>query len=160
MTTKQATKPSRTAPIYDSRTFEPRRGIGRLLGQVKMAMASEVDQELAPFDITAAQFVILTSLAESGPGPTSVLCQSVSYDQGAMTRMIDRLERKGLVRRARCVDDRRRVNLELTAEGKAVYPKLIAAAVTVQNRMLHGFSKAEVDQLEAMLRKMLSNAGT
>jgi DNA-binding MarR family transcriptional regulator len=157
MTVKQAT---RTAPIYDTRTFEPRRGIGRLLGQVKMAMAAEIDQELAPFDITAAQFVILVSLAESGPGPTSVLCQSVQYDQGAMTRMIDRLERKGFVRRARCVDDRRRVNLELTPEGKAVYPKLIAAAAAVQNRMLQGFNRSEVDQLEAMLKRMLSNAGT
>ena len=157
MTTKQATRPG---AIYDPKTFEPRRGIGRLLGQVKMAMGGELDQELAEFDITSAQFVILTSLAESGPGPTSVLCQSVSYDQGAMTRMIDRLERKGLVRRARCVDDRRRVNLELTAEGKAVYPKLIAAAAIVQNRMLQGFSRVEVDQLEAMLRRMLSNAGT
>ena len=157
MTTKQAT---RDAPIYDTRTFEPRRGIGRLLGQVKMAMAAELDQEIAPFGLTSAQFVILTSLAESGPGPTSVLCQSVSYDQGAMTRMIDRLERKGFVRRARCVDDRRRVNLELTPEGKAAYPKLIAAAAAVQNRMLQGFSRSEVDQLELTLRRMLSNAGT
>lgn len=157
MTTKLATRPG---AIYDPRTFEPKRGIGRLLGQVKMAMGAELDQELAPFDITSAQFVILVTLAESGPGPTSVLCQSVSYDQGAMTRMIDRLERKGFVRRARCVDDRRRVNLELTAEGKAVYPKLIAAAAAVQNHMLQGFSRPEVDQLEALLRRMLSNAGT
>ena len=123
-----------------------------------MALTDALDGELAPLGITAAQFVILVSLAEAGTGPTSVLCKSVSYDQGAMTRMIDRLEKKGLVRRARCADDRRRVNLELTAEGKSVYPKLLAGAANVQNRLLRGFTKTEVRTLEALLLRMLDNA--
>ena len=143
--------------IYDPKTYEPRRGVGRLLGRVKMAISEALDEELAPLDITSAQFVILATLAEGDAGPTSVLCKSVSYDQGAMTRMIDRLERKGLVRRLRCPDDRRRVNLELTAEGRAVYPKLIASAATVLNRFLHGFTKSEVQQLEGLLQRMLAN---
>ncbi len=143
--------------IYDPKTFEPRRGIGRLLSQVKMAISEALDVELEPLDITAAQFVILVTLAEGNAGPTSVLCKSVSYDQGAMTRMIDRLERKGLVRRQRCPDDRRRINLELTAEGKAVYPKLLEGAAKVQNRFLRGFSKTEVEHLEVLLRRMLAN---
>src|SRR5262245_50599973 len=157
MGVKTALAPS---AIYDPRSFELRNCVGRLLTQVRMSMAEALDAELAPLGLTAAQFVILVMLADSDADSASGLCKSVSYDQGAMTRMIDRLERKGFVRRARCVDDRRRVNLELTPEGKAVYPKLIAAAAAVQNRMLQGFSKAEVDQLEAMLRRMLSNAGT
>jgi DNA-binding MarR family transcriptional regulator len=145
------------AVIYDPKTFEPRRAVGRLLGQVKMALTDALDAELAPLGITAAQYVILVLLAEAGPGPASDLCRSVSYDQGAMTRMIDRLEKKGLVRRARCADDRRRVNLELTSEGKAVYPKLLAGAANVQNRLLRGFAKPEVRALEALLQRMLAN---
>jgi DNA-binding MarR family transcriptional regulator len=144
--------------IYDPKTFEPRRGIGRLLSQVKMAISEALDVEFEPLDITAAQFVILVTLAEGNAGPTSVLCKSVSYDQGAMTRMIDRLERKGLVRRQRCPDDRRRINLELTSEGRAVYPKLLEGAAKVQNRFLRGFSRAEVEQMEVLLRRMLANA--
>lgn len=146
------------AAVYDPNAFEPRRAAGRLIGQVKMALTDALDEELAPLGITAAQYVILVSLAEAGSGSTSVLCRSVSYDQGAMTRMIDRLEKKGLVRRARSADDRRRVNLELTAEGKTVYPKLLAGAAHVQNRLLRGFTKAEVRTLEALLRRMLDNA--
>jgi DNA-binding MarR family transcriptional regulator len=74
-----------------------------------------------------------------------------------MTRMIDRLERKGLVQRIRCPEDRRKINLELTAEGKAVYPRLIESAVAVLNRYLRGFTRAEIEQLEASLKKMLAN---
>jgi DNA-binding MarR family transcriptional regulator len=75
-----------------------------------------------------------------------------------MTRMLDRLERKGLIRRVRCGDDRRKVILELTADGKAVYPKLVATYVAVLNRFLHGFSKADARQLETLLSRMLANA--
>jgi len=145
------------AVIYDASTFEPRNCVGRLLTQVKMSMSEALDEELAPLGITAAQFVVLVMLADADAGSASGLCKTASYDQGAMTRMIDRLERKGFVRRVRSPEDRRRVNLELTAEGRAVYPKLIASAANVNNRFLSGLKKAEVDQLERLLRHMLTN---
>jgi len=75
-----------------------------------------------------------------------------------MTRMIDRLEQKGLIQRTDHPDDRRRVGLELTAEGKTVYPKLKAAAMSVQNRFLRGFTKSDVRQLEILLQRMLANS--
>src|SRR5215471_13467985 len=142
--------------IYEARTFEPKRSIGRLLGNVKMAMGDAIDSELAPFDITGAQFMILVAIASDEADSAASLCRGISYDPGAMTRMIDRLEQKGLIRRTDHPDDRRRVGLELTAEGKAVYPKLRAASVTVQNRFLRGFSKTEVRQLESLLKRMLA----
>jgi DNA-binding MarR family transcriptional regulator len=142
--------------IYDPRTFDPKTAIGGLISRVKMRMFEELDQELERFDITAAQYVILVSLA-NGVDSTSGLCKGVSYDPGAMTRMIDRLEKKGLVRRARSPDDRRVVKLELTDEGKTVYPKLIATAAKVANQKLKGFSKTEASQLEGYLQRMLAN---
>jgi DNA-binding MarR family transcriptional regulator len=143
-------------PIYDPKTFDPKTGIGGLLSRVKMRMFEELDHELERFDITAAQYVILVGLA-SGVDSTSGLCKGVSYDPGAMTRMIDRLEKKGLVRRVRSPEDRRVVKLELSDEGKMVYPKLIATAAEVANRRLEGFTKAEVSELEGYLQRMLTN---
>ena len=80
------------------------------------------------------------------------------YDPGAMTRMVDRLEAKGLVRRARCPNDRRVVNLELTEEGRVAMPQMKACAVVVLNRFLRGFSKDEVRQLETLLTRLIENA--
>ena len=132
---------------YSAKTFDPRTGFGRLLSQVKMELMEALDRELAPLDITAAQYVILASN----------LCKGVSYYPGAMTRMIDWLERKGLVRRIRCPFDRRKINLELTPEGKAVYPRLIESAVVVLNRYLRGFNRDEITQFETFLKRMLAN---
>jgi DNA-binding MarR family transcriptional regulator len=74
-----------------------------------------------------------------------------------MTRMLDRLERRGLVRRVAHPNDRRASKLELTAEGKAVYPKLQAAGMKVLNRFLRGFTREEARQLESLLQRMLEN---
>jgi DNA-binding MarR family transcriptional regulator len=144
--------------IYDLKSYDPKRSIGGLLGRVKIAMVAALDAELAPLDITAAQFVILKSIAIGEAGSASGLCKDISYDPGAMTRMLDRLERRGLVRRVAHPNDRRASNLELTAEGKAVYPKLQAAGMKVLNSFLSGFTQKEARQLESFLQRMLENA--
>ena len=88
----------------------------------------------------------------------SDLCKGISYDAGAMTRMLDRLESKGLIRRNRSTEDRRLMILELTDEGRAAYPRMREISLSVANRFLRGFSKSEARQLEGFLTRMLENA--
>jgi DNA-binding MarR family transcriptional regulator len=143
-------------PIYDAKTYDPKQGIGGLLSRVKLKMMESLEAELAPFGITAAQYVIIVNLA-NGVDSASGLCKSVSYDPGAMTRMLDRLQKKGLVRRVPCSEDRRVMRLALTEEGKAIYPQLTERSLAVLNRRLRGFSKDEVRQLEQLLHRMLKD---
>jgi DNA-binding MarR family transcriptional regulator len=145
-------------PIYDVQSYDPKRSIGGLLGRVKMEIGAALDAELAPLDITAAQYVILMSIALGEAESASGLCKGMSYDPGAMTRMLDRLERRGLVRRVAHPNDRRASNLELTTEGKAVYPKLRESAMKVLNHFLRGFTPSEARQLESYLLRMLESA--
>jgi len=146
------------SPIYDPKTYEPTQSLGRTISRVKLAMMEALDHELEPFDITAAQYVILVTLAAGEADSASGLCKGISYDPGAMTRMIDRLEQKGLIRRVQRPDDRRKVLLELTPEGKTLYPQMRASAANVQNRFLRGFTKADVRTLDGLLKRMLANA--
>ena len=152
--------------IYESSTFQPGRHIGALVSRVKVEMLAALDRELsqdkrlAPLEMSAAQYIIVANLA-AGPGePKSAadLCKVISYDAGAMTRMLDRLEAKGLIRRTRSSQDRRLMNLELTEEGRAAYPRMREISMAVANRFLRGFTKAEARQLEGFLNRMLDNA--
>lgn len=142
--------------VYDPQTYNPKTAIGALISRVKMKLLDAMEKELAPYDISAAQYVILVNLA-NGVDSASSLCKGVSYDPGAMTRMLDRLERKGLVKRVRSPDDRRVVRLALTDEGKSVYPKLVASAAKITNRHLEGFTKTEAQQLETLLQRILDH---
>src|SRR5882762_6047135 len=150
--------------IYTAETFSVSKSVFRLINRVKTEALAALDQALASdpevsaLEVSAAQYVIIATLAEQEASSSTQLCKSFSYDAGAMTRMVDRLEAKGLVQRRRCIDDRRLINLELTESGWALFPKMKALTGAVKTRFLQGFSKAEVEQLEAYLQRMLENA--
>lgn len=144
--------------IYDPKSFEPASSVGYLVNRVRTSLFNAIDQELAPLEVTSAQYIIMAQLFYGMAESPSQLCQSISYDPGAMTRMIDRLEAKGVIRRVRHPQDRRALTLELTDEGKAVFPKLRISVISVMNRFLKGFTKTEARQLEGLLQRVLANA--
>ena len=155
----------RLADVYDIETYQPRKGVGHLLSRVRHEMlaaldqALEADAELSALEISSAQFIVIAALAlAETPKSASDLCKGISYDAGAMTRMIDRLESKGLIRRNRRPEDRRVVYLELTEEGTRAYPRMREVSMGVVNRFLQGFSATEARQLESFLSRMLQNA--
>ena len=135
----------------------PRHGVLRLINRARVEMVDAMDRALAPFEITAPQLIVLASVANREADSAAALCKSISYDPGAMTRMIDRLEQKGLVRRIPNPDDRRAMNVELTAAGKALYPQLLAVKESVQAHLLRTFSAEEIHQLESLLKRMIAN---
>jgi DNA-binding MarR family transcriptional regulator len=151
--------------IYDSSTYQPRKSVGALLSRVRVEMLSALDRELeadrrlAPLELSAAQFIVIANLATAeGPMSASDLCKGISYDAGAMTRMLDRLEAKGLISRSRSTEDRRLMHLELTEPGRAGYPRMREISMSVANRFLRGFTRSEARQLEGFLGRMLENA--
>lgn len=151
--------------VYDIETYQPRTGVGHLLSRVRTEMllaldkALASDEVLAPLELSAAQFIVIATLALADTAKSSSdLCRGISYDAGAMTRMIDRLESKGLIRRHRRPDDRRVVYIELTEEGTRAFPRMKVISMGVVNRFLRGFSQAEARQLESFLTRMLENA--
>jgi MarR family multiple antibiotic resistance transcriptional regulator len=149
--------------IYDVATYQPASCVGQLMYRVRAAQMSALDEalaqdpDLAALEVSAAQYVIISVLAKRGVDSAAQLCKDLSYDAGAMTRMIDRLEAKGLISRRRCPEDRRLVKLELTEAGLAALPKLRACSVRVLNHFLRGFSSEEARQLEGFMVRMLQN---
>ncbi|HUN27332.1 MAG TPA: MarR family transcriptional regulator [Steroidobacteraceae bacterium] len=161
------TKHTRTAEteVYDRESYQPRESIGSLISRVRGNMlgaldeALAADEHLAVLGVTASQFVVIASLAQTDEARSaSELCKVISYDAGAMTRMIDRLEAKGLIRRERCEDDRRLVYLQLTEAGRAAYPRMRELSRRVQNRFLSAIGKIEALELEKQLRRLLEQS--
>lgn len=153
------------ASIYDIETYEPKAGLGHLIGRVRAELLAALDAELAhdrvlqPLEVTGAQLIVIVNLAgRDSAVSASALCRGISYDAGAMTRMLDRLEAKGLIRRARCAEDRRLILLELTEAGREAYPRIREISMRVMNHFLRGFTPAEARQLESLMTRMLKNA--
>jgi DNA-binding MarR family transcriptional regulator len=144
----------RTADGAHPEPDEMYRAIGGLLRTVRTELLSSLDRELAEHRISGAQHAILATLAEGGIDSAAGLCRAMSYDPGAMTRMLDRLECKGFIRRVPCIYDRRSARLELTAEGRAAYPVQKEAGAKVLGRRLKSLTLAEARQLYELLTRL------
>jgi MarR family multiple antibiotic resistance transcriptional regulator len=131
--------------------------VGYLVARARTALLTSLDTELEPFGLTGAQFAVLKNVAEGTAATAADLCRTMHYDTGSMTRMLDRLEEKAVLRRERCTEDRRVVFLRMTTTGKELLPQLRSAAARVLSRHLAGFSPEEVDNLKQYLDRMIEN---
>ena len=85
------------------------------------------------------------------------LCAQLRHDSGALTRVIDQLEARGLVQRERSREDRRAVQLRLTDAGQTIVAALIPSVVDKLNLALRDFSKAESAELNRLLTKLITS---
>jgi DNA-binding MarR family transcriptional regulator len=131
--------------------------VGYLLGRARASLLSGLDAELAPFGLTGMQFAALKHIGEGAARTAADLCRFMQYDTGAMTRILDRLEAKALVRRERSREDRRSVTLRLTPGGRAQITRLTTLAVRVLEAHLAGFTNDETEALKSYLGRMIDN---
>jgi DNA-binding MarR family transcriptional regulator len=131
--------------------------VGYLMSRARASLLSGLDERLEQFGVNAIQFAVLKHLAHGDAGTAADLCRVMHYDGGSMTRVVDRLEERGFLRRERCREDRRVVYLRVTPNGRALLPRLLEAASEVIEAHLAGFSLTETEMLRAYLKRMIEN---
>ena len=74
--------------------------------------------------------------------------------RASITRLVDRLEGKGLVRRTHSQEDRRRVDCMITAEGSELLEGLDGPVDEADRRLMNGFTKADLETLAGLLDRV------
>lgn len=146
-----------TDPLYSVDDFRNEESIGLLISMVRTQLMATFDNELADLGLTGAQLPVLYWIKQTPEATAATLCRLICTDTGSMTRMLNRLEEKGFVRRFRSQADRRVIHLELTAAGKALWPMITPRVVKILNRFLTGFKRSELEELKSLLRRILAN---
>jgi DNA-binding MarR family transcriptional regulator len=144
-------------PFYVAGQHRPDKSVGFLMRKVMGSVLAQVDAQLSAYDLTYVQWLPLYKLVMKEGNTVAGLARELDIDPGAMTRSLDRLEAKGLVRRERSTEDRRVVHLVLTEEGRKVARKVPTVLSGVMNGHLRGFSEAEWHLLLEFLNRMLTN---
>jgi DNA-binding MarR family transcriptional regulator len=144
--------------FYQPDNLRTEESVGYLMRRIMGAVSMAIEHELEPTGLTNAQWVPLVKLYMGKASTVAELARECMMDAGGTTRLLDRLEAKGLVRRTRSSEDRRVVNLELTDEGRAIAKEIPAVICGVQNSHMRGFTLEEWQQLKVLLRRMLGNA--
>jgi DNA-binding MarR family transcriptional regulator len=145
------------------REAQPELEVGALqvtgrLSRIGPLLARRQESVFSRFGLNRGEVGALSALRIAGPphrlSPTR-LGRGLMLSSAGVTSRIDRLERRGLVRRLPDPDDRRGVIVELTDQGLEVVDAAVAAITISDRQLLERLEAHEVAQLEAILRKLL-----
>lgn len=131
---------------------------GYWVTRLAKAMESDFEMRLVAHDMTRASWAVLSAIFHDNKTTPAALASFIGIDGAAITRHLDRIEKQGLVVRDRSLSDRRSVNLKVTKKGARLAPKIAAHSMATNKKFLGGLNRAEIEQLVAIARKMLSNA--
>jgi len=134
-------------------------GLGRLLLRVVREMRTAFDRKLEDVGLTAQQAEILFRCSRAGELTPKQLTNLLSTDNAGVTRLVDRLERKGLVTRHASAADRRSVTVRLTRSGTALVPRVRRLAHAQRRHIFAGLSATEQKQMRGLLHRILDNVG-
>jgi MarR family transcriptional regulator, 2-MHQ and catechol-resistance regulon repressor len=130
------------------RTFVKLIRASSLLGQ-------RVHQPILKIDLTESQFGVLEALLHLGPLPQRQLAEKILRSHGNVTLVVDQLEKRGLVRRARGDTDRRMMLVQLTEEGRALVSGVFPAHAAHVADELSRLTEEEQRALGQLCRRLL-----
>jgi DNA-binding MarR family transcriptional regulator len=109
---------------------------------------------LAEAGVDLQSWRVLAVLSEYGEQPVGAVSQLTSINFSTLSRLLDRMRRKGLIEKRRDGADGRSVAVHLTAAGRAKAEFLIPHALAYEMAMTRTFSKAEVETFKQLLAKL------
>lgn len=143
--------------FYSADSYRVRDSIGYLMKRVTAMMMDRIEASFQSHDFTFTQWVVLMYLRDGISITPAGICRELRHDSGALTRVIDQLEERGLITRHRSREDRRVVELELTRSGRETAEMLIPLTVSCLNDALGVFTLEEAAQLKSLLHRMFTH---
>lgn len=131
--------------------------IGYLTRYAHRAFVKALTDELAPHGILSGQWSVLRILWDI-EGLTQVeLADRMRVEKASLTGVLEGMERRGLILRVRNEDDRRKINITLTAQGRRLKRQLLPYAAEINRKATRGMSGAEKAQLRGLMEKLIQN---
>jgi DNA-binding MarR family transcriptional regulator len=111
------------------------------------------------FDLTPEQWMVLVRLWEKDARTQGELCDATTRDASTMSRIVDSMVKRSLVRRALDPNDARSRIIVLTEEGRAASGVLVPVVRALVQRIEAGIPEADLEVTRRTLRRMTENLG-
>ena len=121
------------------------------------AVAGGVDREAAACDLTPMEFTVVRLFLTDLEWTATELAQMLSVDASSMSRVVNKLVERGVLRRRRPREDRRLVFLKLTEEGVALGLELHEKAHSYEKKLTRGISPEDLEVFLETIRRIVAN---
>lgn len=116
----------------------------RMFNRIKADCCRHINEQV---DLTPSQFTALRYLNQHNRNMLSDLAEGLNISNAAVTKMTDRLEKKGLVERVNFAKDRRAITLQLTELGKELIQKADQAEIKAWQTVIERMDNQKRDAL-------------
>jgi DNA-binding MarR family transcriptional regulator len=117
-------------------------------------IGSYLDRTVGELGITQAEAHVLVALSQHGSMPIGALHRTFGHKPSTLTNVVDRLERRDLVRRESNPDDRRSVLIRLTGPGENVAGRVLAALTRLQDHLRATVAPRDMEGVENVARAL------
>lgn len=128
-----------------------------LLNRAGGRIAEAFGKEMRPLGATLQIWRVLAALRERDGRRMGDLAATTSIEVSTLTRLVDGMEKKGLVVRRRAADDARAIVLHVTAGGRRLTGRILPIAQRYERVALEGFDEGEASLLKGALRRLHAN---
>jgi len=139
---------------YSVESLEADNSVGYLIKRSGVLMTQVADRRFEAQSVSFTQWIALMTLLRQEHMSATQLSAECAHDMGALTRVVDDLERRGLVRRERSRRDRRAVEIAITPAGRRVAQNTKKVIVGLLNELVAPFSDEEITTLIGLLQRM------
>lgn len=129
-----------------------------VLSRAAEALHAHTQAHVAAHGLTHTEFAILEALYHKGRMLLGEVQKKILVSSGGITFLIDKLEKRGLVRRALCESDRRARYAELTDEGQALMARIFPSHAEAIRRAMSGLGLADQRTVIALLKTLGTEA--
>lgn len=141
------------------RAYPPQDRVPFLLGQLGTLVVRGLKGELAPHDLHPRHSAVLTALSTTDGMSSSALSDVLSMHRSALVALVDELEAKGWLIRARSECDRRVHDLQITDAGREVVRTARETSARFEQDFLQALDPEEIEQLKGFLLRLADSHG-
>ncbi len=128
--------------------------VGYHLRMAQVMVFRDFDRELSDLDVTPAIFGVLEILHQNRGLTQTRLALAIGLDRSSLVPLLDKLQKRNMVKREASTKDRRSNHLYLTAEGEHLLVEAERRVLLHEKRVLARLSKSETRQLIQLLMKL------
>ena len=126
--------------------------VNYLLTTAQHSVFLKMTEKLSVFDLTPVQYAVLYCLWENDKKSPKEIAERLKLENSTISGILERMEKKDLIKRMISKEDRRFIQIMLTEKGAVLEKDVLAAVDKVNEEVMSVFSKEECENLKTQLR--------
>jgi len=125
-----------------------------VLSRASKVVLEEANKLIETYKLNPTEFAVLELLYHKGRQPIQKIGQKILLSSGSMTYVVDKLEKKGLIERVYCTEDKRITYMSITTAGKELIEEIFPSHEKKISELMSALTESEQETAIELMKKL------